>query len=131
MNTKRLVQIGGVINLLFAAFHLSFWKLFNWQQSLAVLSSDARAVMQVLNIHTAYIVAVCASLACVVSREMSASKLGRMVGMSIAGFWILRAVNEAVFWDVSSVRSWVLIVVCFVIAGLYIIPLARKGAIQD
>ena len=131
MNTKRLVQIGGVINLLFAAFHLSFWKLFNWQQSLAVLSSDDRAVMQVLNIHTAYVLVVFAILSFVFSSEMSASKLGRMVGMSIAGFWILRAVNEAVFWDLSSVRSWVLIVVCLVIAALYIIPSSRKGAIQN
>ena len=123
---KRLVQIGGVINLLFAAFHLSFWKLFNWQQSLAVLSAEDRAVMQVLNIHTAYVLVIFTILSFVFSNEMNTSKLGRTIGMSIAGFWILRAVNQAVFWGMLSVGSWIAIVVCLGIAALYIIPSTRK-----
>jgi hypothetical protein len=131
MKAKRFVQIGGVINLLFAVFHLSFWKLFDWQHNLASLSPDNSAIMQVLNIHTAYILVVFFILSLVFSNEIITSKFGRMVGMAIAGFWILRAVNEAVFWDVSSVRSWILIAVCLVIAGLYIIPSSRKGAIHN
>jgi hypothetical protein len=131
MNTKRLLQIGGIINLLFAVFHLSFWKLFNWQQGLASLSPDNRAIMQVLNIHTAYILAVFFIVSIAFPNEMIATKLGRMFGMAIAGFWILRAVNEAVFWDLSSGRSWVLIAVCLAIAVLYIVPSSRNGVIQN
>ena len=130
MNTKRLVQIGGGINLFFVVFHLSFWKLFNWQQSLTMMNTEDRALIQVLNIHTAYVLAVFAILSFVFSNEMSATKLGRMVGISIAGFWILRAVNEVVFWGVSF-TSWIIIVVCLAIAALYIIPSTRKGAIQN
>jgi hypothetical protein len=130
MNTKRLVQIGGGINLFFVVFHLSFWKLFNWQQSLTMMNAEDRALIQVLNIHTAYVLAVFAILSFVFSNEMSATKLGRMVGISIAGFWILRAVNEVVFWGVSF-TSWIIIAVCLAIAALYIIPSTRKGAIQN
>jgi hypothetical protein len=131
MNTKRFVQIGGVINLLFAIFHLSFWKLFDWYHSLATLSPDNSAIMQVLNIHTAYILVVFFILSLVFSNEIITTKLGRMFGMAIAGFWILRAVNEGVFWDLSSGRSWTLIAVCLAIAALYIIPSTRKGALQN
>lgn len=126
MNAKRLVQIGGVINLLFAVFHLSFWKLFNWGQSLASLSPDDRAVMQVLNIHTAYVLMVFLILSLAFSNEIITTKLGRMVGMGIAGFWILRAVNQAVFWDLSFAGSWIIIAVCLAIAALYIIPSIHK-----
>jgi len=129
MNTNRLIKIGGVINLLFVAFHLSFWKLFDWKQSLASLSPDDRAIMQVLNIHTAYVLAVFAVLSFVFSNEMRVTKLGRMVGMAIAVFWILRAVNQVVFWGVSSIISWALIVICLVVAALYFVP-SWKGAIQ-
>ena len=122
---KRLVQIGGGINLFFVVFHLSFWKLFNWQQSLSCSSPEDRAMMQVLNIHTAYVLAVFAILSFVFSNEMSATKLGRTVGHGIAGFWILRAVNEAVFWG-TSLTSWVIIFVCLAIAALYLIPATRK-----
>jgi hypothetical protein len=82
--------------------------------------------MQVLNIHTAYVLVVFATLSFVFSDEMSISKLGRAIGMGIAGFWILRAVNQAVFWGISSVGSWIIIVVCLAVAALYLIPLARK-----
>lgn len=130
MNAKRLVQIGGVINLLFAVFHLSFWNLFDWQQSLASLSSEDRAIMQVLNIHTAYVLMVFFSLSLVFSNEIISTKLGRMVGMGIAGFWILRAVNQAVFWGLSFAGSWVIFAVCLGIAALYIIPSANKAAVK-
>jgi hypothetical protein len=131
MDAKRFVQIGGVINLLFAMFHLFFSKLFDWRHELVSLSPDNRAIMQVLNIHTAYTLAVFFILSFIFSNEMITTKLGRILGMAIAGFWILRAVNEDMFWDLSSVRSWILIGVCLVIAALYIIPSTRKGAIQN
>jgi hypothetical protein len=123
MKTKLFLQIGGIINLFFVAFHLSFWKLFNWEQSLASLSSDDRAVMQVLNIHTAYALAMFALVSLVFSNELSATKLGRIVSLSIAGFWTLRAVNQAVFWGISSIGTWVIVFVCLAIAMLYLIPL--------
>ncbi|MFH1629878.1 MAG: hypothetical protein ABIE47_14310 [Pseudomonadota bacterium] len=122
MQVKRLLQIGGVVNFLFAVFHLSFWKLFDWQQSLASLSSDNRAIVQVLNIHTAYVLVVFAILSFVFTDEMSTTKFGRLIGMAIAAFWILRAVNQAAFWGVSSIESWVIIAVCLVVAVLYFIP---------
>ncbi len=131
MKTKRLVQIGGLINLLFVVFHLSFWKLFDWGRSLASLSPDDRAVMQVLNIHTAYILAAFSILSFVFSNEISATKFGRMVGVGIAGFWILRAVNQAVFWGLSFTGTWMIIVVCLGVAVLYIIPSTRKAGMQD
>ena len=127
---KRLVQFGGGINLFFVVFHLSFWKLFNWQQSLTMMNAEDRALIQVLNIHTTYVLAVFALLSFVFSNEMSVTKLGRTFGMSIAGFWILRAVNEVVFWG-TSLTSLIIIFICLAIAALYLIPATRKGAIQN
>ena len=131
MNTKRLLKIGGVINLLFVAFHLSFWKLFNWEQSLVSLSPDDRAVMQVLNIHTAYALAIFALVSLVFPNELSTTKLGRIVRLSIAGFWILRAVNQAVFWGLSLAGSWMTLIVCLAIAMLYLIPSKAKPALSN
>jgi hypothetical protein len=128
MNAKRFVQIGGVVNLFFAAFHLSFWKQFDWPQSLALLSADNRAVMQVLNIHTAYVLVIFAALSFVSPNEMSTTKIGRTIGMGVAGFWILRAINQAVFWGLSSIGSWVCIVVCLGVAVLYLIPANQRAA---
>lgn len=123
MKSKRLIQIGGVINLLFVVFHLSFWNLFNWGESLRSLSPNDRAVMQVLNIHTAYVLAVFALVSFVFPDEIHSAKLGRIISMAIAGFWILRAVNQAVFWGLSFAGSWMILLVCLAVAALYLMPL--------
>lgn len=130
MNAKRLVQIGGVINLVFVVFHLSFWKLFNWQQGLVSLSPDDRAIMQVLNLHTAYVLTVFSILSLAFPNEMSTTKLGQIFSKAIAGFWILRAVNQAVFWDLSFAGSWMIIAVCLIVAALYLLSSTREGATQ-
>jgi hypothetical protein len=131
MHTKRLLQIGGVINLFFVVFHLSFWKLFNWGQSLASLSSDDHAIMQVLNIHTAYALAMFAALSLFFPNELSTTKLGRIISLAIAGFWILRGVNQAIFWGLSLGSSWAIIFVCLAVAALYLISWIHKNTSQD
>jgi hypothetical protein len=127
MKSQRLIQIGGIINLLFVAYHL----LSAWQAGLISLLSDYRAVMQVLNIHIAYVLAVFFVLSLVFANEISTTKLGRTISISIAGYWILRALNQAVFWDISSGTSWVILLVCLAVAALYLVPLIHKNAPQN
>lgn len=122
MKPQRLIQIGGIINLLFVAFHL----LSAWTPALELLPADFRPVMQVLNIHLAYALAIFFVLSLFFSGELSATKMGRLISLSIAGFWILRGVNQVVFWGVS-VADGVILLVCLGIGMLYIIP-ARRGA---
>ncbi|HET9912412.1 MAG TPA: hypothetical protein VFQ13_11010 [Anaerolineales bacterium] len=123
MKTKLFLQIGGIINLLFVAFHL----LSAWTPGLAVLPVDFRPVMQVLNIHLAYALAIFFVVSFFFPDELSATKMGRLISLSIAGFWILRGVNQLVFWDVSSV-AWIILLVCFGIGMLYILPVTRRVA---
>jgi len=122
MYARRLVQIGGVINWLFVIFHLSFWKLFGWPQSIALWSPVNRTVVQVLNIHAAYVLAVFGFLSFAFRDEMSTTRMGRSVGMAIAVFWVLRGVNQLVFEDISSGESWAITAVCLGVAALYVIP---------
>lgn len=129
MKTTRLIQIGGVINLLLVAFHLSFWKMFNWGESLASLSPDNRAVMQVLNLHTAYALGLFAVLSLFFANELSATKWGRIISLSITGFWILRGANQLVFWGLSLAGSWIILVICLAVAALYLIPVNAKRAL--
>ncbi len=126
MSPKRLLQLGGGINFLFVLFHLAFWKLFDWPHSLASLSPDDQATMQVLNVHTAYTLLVFVVLSLLFPQELMMTKLGRSIGIAIAAFWILRALNQAIFWDIASVGSWVIMAVCLVVAALYLVPVIKS-----
>jgi hypothetical protein len=123
MKTKLLLQFGGIINLLFVAFHL----LSAWTPGLAMLPADFRPVMQVLNIHLAYALAIFFAVSCFFPDELSATKMGRSISLSIACFWILRGVNQLVFWGVSS-AAWIILFVCVGIGTLYIVPVTRRVA---
>lgn len=124
MSKKRFFQTGGIITMLFCIFHLFFWNLFDWPHSLASLTADNRAVMQVLNIHTAYVLLVFAIISLAFSETLGSTKLGRALAMAMALFWGLRTVNEAIFWDVASVPSWLFMGVFLLVGMLYFIPFA-------
>ncbi len=124
MKTTRFIQIGGVINLLFVVFHL----LSAWTPGLAMLPLDFRPLIQVLNIHLAYALAIFFVLSLFFPNELSTTKLGRIISLLIAGFWVLRAVNEAVFWGISLSGSWIIIFICLAVAALYLIPSVDKRA---
>jgi len=51
----KLIFAGGIFNLLFAVFHLFFWKLFNWKYELKSISFVNRNIMQVLNLCLAFV----------------------------------------------------------------------------
>jgi len=126
MKTQRLIQIGGLINLLFVAFHL----LSAWTPGLELLLPDFRPVMQVLNIHLAYALAIFFAVSVFFPGELSTTKLGRLISLSIAGFWILRGLNQLLFWGVAT-SAWIILLVCIGIGMLYIIPVTARHALAN
>jgi hypothetical protein len=124
---KTLFFIGGAFNALLVAFHLSFWKIFDWPASLAVLSAENRSIMQVLNIHLALAVALFAWVSFFHWRELTSTRLGRTLAISIAVFYYLRAINQVIFWGVEDAGSMVATVVLVLIGVLYTVPLLNRS----
>ena len=52
---KKLLYIGGFISLLYVIVHASFWKLFNWNEELARLSTMNKGLMIMLDIGIGYL----------------------------------------------------------------------------
>ncbi len=120
-----LIKTGGVLNALLGVFHLFFWSLFNWPENLRCLSFDDRAIMQVLNLHVALPVFIFAYISITQSKEMLSSKVGKTMVMGVALFYIVRAINEGIFWKLKDSTSVISLMMWLVIAGLYLVPLIR------
>jgi len=116
---KYLLICGGFINLLLAGFHLSFWKIFNWPESLVSLSPVNLGIMQVINIHLAFVVLVFAYVSIFCHRELLSTKLGKTIVVSIILFYILRAINQLIFWDIVMPNSVLITLFCIFVAGIY------------
>jgi hypothetical protein len=128
---KKLLIIGGVLNAVLALFHMLFWKLFNWPESLRTISADNQAIMQVLAIHGTYVVALFAVLSLVFTRDLLMTRLGRIITLSIAGFYYLRCLNEFIFWDITDPGALIIFILCLLIAVLYSIPLRMRPVEDD
>ncbi len=116
---KTLLLIGGFLNAFNALFHIMFWKMFNWKESLQSLDFLQRAVMQVLNIHLILVFGLFAYLSVFKRGEMTSTGTGRIILLFIAGFYLIRAVNQFIFFDMSYAMAWFIVGYCLVLTALY------------
>jgi len=98
-----LLWIAGLHSLGFAAFHLAFWKIFDWRRDLASLSAANRAILQILNLRLIWLF-LAVGVACLAMPEhLRGTPLGHGVLGFMALFWLGRTVEQFVF---LRVRHW-------------------------
>ncbi len=123
---KRLLLIGGFVNLLFAMFHLGLGQLLNWKETLASLALDTRATVYTLNFSVATTCLAFAYLSLFHRQEILATKIGKAVLIVIGGFWVLRAIGQVVFYGFSAPDTPFWTILCLLIGLLYIIPIGSR-----
>lgn len=121
---ELLVRLGGVHSLGFAAFHLAFWKLFDWKRDLARNSTFNRAIMQILNLRLVYVFLGMGALALAFGRELPATPLGRALLGFMALFWVGRMLEQFVFLRIHDCRVHLLSALFALGAALHAAPLA-------
>ncbi|WP_182334969.1 hypothetical protein [Stenotrophomonas acidaminiphila] len=121
---ELLVRLGGVHSLGFAAFHLAFWRLFDWKRDLAGNSRANRAIMQILNLRLVYVFLGMGALALAFGRELPATPLGRALLGFMALFWVGRMLEQFVFLRIHDWRVHLLSALFALGAALHAVPLA-------
>jgi hypothetical protein len=112
----------GIYHLGFALFHLGFWKLLRWKEELARLGHVNRAVTQILNLCLTYFFFAFAVLAFVFPEGLSDAVLA-----ILAGFWLLRAVEQVVFFRRLGAGTNVAFVALFLVgAALPLVAIAQR-----
>lgn len=119
MKPETLIVIGGLYNTAFAIFHLGFWKIFGWKRDLVSLTPANRAIMQVLNLCLMVSFLIFAYISIFHTAELVATDIGRALLALIALFWLLRAVEQPVFFGLGQPLSVVFLVIFLTGFGLY------------
>ena len=97
MRGETLLYLCGVHSLGFAAFHLAFWKLFDWPAALRQTNIATRAVAQILNLRLIYVFLGMALLCFWLPAELLGTRLGHAVLAGMSLFWIGRTLEQFVF----------------------------------
>lgn len=119
---NALLITGGIFHLGFAVFHLFFWRLFNWKKDLASLTYINRAVMQILNLCLTFVFVVVAYISIFHSHELAATNLGNVILVSVSVFWLLRLIEQIIFFGLKKRLSIILTVLFFAGFVIYLLP---------
>jgi len=118
-----LLTVAGSYCLAFVMFHLSFWKIFRWKADLQRLTPVNRAIMQVLNLRLTYVFLVVGAALFMFQTSLCQTDLGRFILAACAVFWLMRAIEQIVFFNAKSIVSLSFVVVFLIGAALFAAPL--------
>ena len=122
MSSEAWVITGGIYHVGLIIFHLLFWKLFRWQEELANITFINRMVMQVMNISLIFIFFIFAYLSFFHTAELLATTVGRTLLTLISLFWLLRTLQQILFFRLKSKISVLLTLVFCGGFIIYLIP---------
>ena len=93
----------GIYNLLFAVFHVAFWRLFGWKAELAKLHPVNRGIMQALNLRLIHVLLLFGALYLMFPEALQTTALGHFLLGGIALCWLGRLVEQVFF---LRLRGW-------------------------
>ncbi|MCA1714925.1 MAG: hypothetical protein LC715_07410 [Gammaproteobacteria bacterium] len=123
MDPQRLIFLCGLHSLGFALFHLAFWKLFDWPQSLQAAGTANRAIIQIANLRLVYLFLGVAALCFLFPQELAGTPLGRALLLGMSGFWIGRTIEQFVFVRIDTPMVHLLTTLFVLGAVLFATPL--------
>lgn len=97
MKQDCIILFCGLHSLAFAAFHLMFWRIFQWKKNLADVGISTRAILQIANLQLIWVFLGVAGLCFWYPDELLHTPLGHAVLLGMSVFWIIRAANQFIF----------------------------------
>jgi hypothetical protein len=125
MRTDTLLLLCALHSFAFAAFHLAFWRLFDWPRTLASTTVANRAILPIANVQLIWVFVGVGLLCLAYPDELAGTALGRALLAGMSGFWILRTLTQLVWLRVNRPLVHVLTALFVIGAILFAAPLLR------
>jgi len=119
---EKLIIAGGVFNIALILFHVMFWRIFKWPETLESLNYINKATIQVLNISITFVFFIFSYISFLHTQELLTTELGNSLLRLISGLWLFRAAQQVVFYKLKHKASVGLVFFFLVGSGLYGIP---------
>lgn len=120
---KTFLLACGFYNLVFACFHIMFWKLFKWKEDLQKNTAGNRAIMQILNIRLIYIFLLIGFIYLLLPQQLIETSLGRVLQIGMLGFWVGRTIEQFIFLRIKSKMVNILTMVFIAGVILHLLPI--------
>ncbi len=119
---QNIIRFGGIITSLFSVFHLMFYWMLDWENSLSCLNQDNWAIMMTFNVLGNMIFLLFSVLSFRFPEKLVDEFMGRIWLLFMASVYVMRIVAEFVFWTPQLIQTGLNLVLCGLPAVLYVIP---------
>jgi len=119
---EKLIIAGGIFNLALIIFHLMFWRIFKWPETISSLSFTNKATIQVLNISITFIFFIFSYISFAHTQELITTPLGNSLLVLMSILWLFRALQQIWFYKLKHIASIGLTIFFIIGAALYGIP---------
>ncbi len=102
MNVNYLLYSCSIFNIILVIFHLSFWKVFKWKETLAKGTKANAVATQIMNIQLIIWFAIMAFIYLFYTDELIHTKLGHALLIGYALFWIIRFIQQFIFLKIKG-----------------------------
>ena len=114
-----LLLTGGLYSLAFAVFHMLFWRVFRWKADLQRLIPVNRAIIQVLNLRLIYVFLVMGLATVLFPVALLSTELGMFILVATSLFWLMRAIEQIIFFGLHTAASIIIFGVFLIGSGLF------------
>ena len=123
MDKITLLYICGFYNLVLTVFHILFWKVFKWNETLTKGTKGNAIIMQIMNVQLIYLFLFMAIIYFVFPNELLNSKIGNAILLGYVGFWIIRFIQQFIFLKIKGSFVIKLTVLFLVGAIIHTLPI--------
>jgi len=117
-----LIIAGGFYTIFLIIFHILFWRIFKWPETLESLNFVNKSTIQVLNISITFIFFIFAYISFIHTQELLNTPLGNSLLVLISCLWLFRAAQQVVFYKLKHKASIGLTIFFLIGAFLYGTP---------
>jgi len=119
---EKLIIAGGLYNIALIIFHILFWRIFKWPESLGSLNSINKATIQVLNISITFIFFTFSYISLAHTQDLLNTDLGNTLLVLMSCLWLFRAIQQVIFYKLNHITSVGLTFFFLLGSSLYAIP---------
>jgi hypothetical protein len=131
MKAATSIRIASVFNTLFFFFHIPFYWMLDWENSLACLSRDNWAIFHCFNIISIVLLGLISYVSIFCASELLSASLGKAIMIFASWFYFFRIAAEFFFFEPQIYVSPIIIVLCAVPAIFYAAPLFSTNKLTN
>ncbi len=127
LDATTLVQAAGWLNIAAALFHLAFWRLFHWPETLGNLNSVNKGTLYTMNWALTFLFGLIGLvfLSAGLSPASTSTVLWLLYGMS--GFFLFRALIHLVYFKLKHPLSLAIFVIALLGSALHFLAAQAVG----